>query len=248
MKYNGLDITTVWVDLDDTLIDFTTNAHSALVRMWHDESCLQKLFPSPGVWAELYERHNMALWALYNVGKITRGHLRMERFRLPLAEAGMPDDEARRTSLRFDTLYLDYLAQEKNLRPGAIELLQWLRKCNVNIGILSNGFKEVQFRKIKTAGLEPYIDLVVLSDDIGINKPDIRIYRHAMQQTGDINPHHHLMIGDNPDTDIAGAVRAGWAAIWYRPERAHYSAVCPDGATMVSELSQIPDLAHLQAH
>lgn len=222
MKYNDRDITTVWIDLDDTLIDFTTNAHTSLVKMWHDEPCLRQYFDTPEIWARTYEEHNIALWAEYNVGNITRQYLRMERFLRPLTQAGMPDDEARATSARFDTLYLDYLAREKALMPGAIGLLRYLRTQNVTIGILSNGFKEVQFRKIQSAGLEPYIDIVVLSDDIGINKPDIRIYHHAMQRVDDLDTTHHLMIGDNPDTDIAGAIRAGWSAIWYHPSRAEH--------------------------
>lgn len=59
----------------------------------------------------------------------------------------------------------------------------------------------------------PYIDIVVLSDDIGVNKPDVRLYRHAMERTGISDPEAHLMIGDNPSTDIAGALAAGWHAM-----------------------------------
>lgn len=248
MNSDHTHITTAWVDLDDTLIDFATNARTALTRMWHTQPILRHLFHTPEEWAEDYERHNMALWAQYDIGKITRQHLRMERFRLPLTLAGMPDAEARAVSLRFDPLYLDYLAEEKNLMPGAIPLLQHLKSRHLTIGILSNGFKEVQYRKIRSAGLEPYIDIVVLSDDIGVNKPDIRIYTHAMQRAADTNPSHHLMIGDNPDTDIAGAISAGWHAIWYHPQRAMPAHPCPEGAVEVAHLSQIPHLLASRFH
>lgn len=233
------NITTVWIDLDDTLIDFTTNAHIALVSMWNDESVLQRYFSDPEIWAERYENHNMALWAQYNVGDITRDHLRLQRFLLPLTEAGMPAEEAEPVARRYDTLYLDYLAREKALMPGAMQLLARLREKDMRIGCLSNGFKEVQFRKIRNAGLEPWIDIVVLSDDIGINKPDPRIFDHAMRQTGDTDPSHHLMIGDNPQTDIAGAISAGWPAIWYHPLRAFPGSPCPEGAIEVTDLSEI---------
>lgn len=237
-----LDITgisTVWIDLDDTLIDFTTNAHTSLVKMWRDEPVLQRLFASSEQWAELYEAHNMALWAQYNVGDITRDHLRLQRFLLPLTEAGMPQEEAEAIARRYDTLYLDYLAAEKALMPGAMDLLKFLRAKGVNVGCLSNGFKEVQFRKIRTAGLEPWIDIVVLSDDIGINKPDRRIFDYAMQRIGDTDPAHHLMIGDNPQTDIAGAIGAGWHAVWYHPHRAFPGVPCPDGAREVTGLHDL---------
>lgn len=233
------NITTVWIDLDDTLIDFTTNARTSLVRMWHDEPVLQRHFITPEIWAECYESHNVALWSRYSTGDITREYLRLQRFLRPLTEAGMERTEARQLAIRYDTLYLDYLAREKALMPGALALLQWLRDKGLRIGCLSNGFKDVQFRKIRTAGLEPWIDLVVLSDDIGINKPDRRIFDFAMAQSGDTDPTHHLMIGDNPATDIAGALAAGWSAIWYHPERAFAGSPCPPGATEVTDLHKI---------
>lgn len=222
MNYNGIRITTLWLDLDDTIIDFTTNAHTSLIKMWRNEPLLQRLFRSPDEWAICYERHNKALWAQYNVGQITRDYLRLQRFLRPLAEAGASETESFEAARRYDTLYLDYLAAEKVLMPGALELLKWLRqRGDVRIGILSNGFKDVQFRKMMTAGINPYIDIVVLSDDIGINKPDTRLYQYAMERAEDIEPRHHLMIGDNPETDIAGALSAGWNAILYNPRNIH---------------------------
>lgn len=239
MEFRGRKLTTVWVDLDDTLIDFKTNAHSALWRMWADEALLQRLFASAEVWAQRYEVYNMALWAEYNMGRITREFLRMERFRRPLAEAGLGDAQAREVSARYDVVYLDYLAREKALMPGAMQLLERLRNGGVRIGCLSNGFKEVQYRKMHTAGLDGKIDLTVLSDDIGVNKPDRRIFDYAMQRSGDTAPGHHLMIGDNPETDIGGALAAGWGAVWYHPERAYRGVACPVGAVEVGSLDEI---------
>lgn len=86
MKFDNHDIDVVWLDLDDTVIDFLTNSRRALERLWHEEPLLTRLFPSPEEWTEVYERHNHALWDAYSRGKVTREKLRMERFRLPLAE------------------------------------------------------------------------------------------------------------------------------------------------------------------
>lgn len=244
MNYAGHEITTVWLDLDDTLIDFTTNARAALTEMWRDEKLLQKLFATPDDWAESYERYNMALWARYNLGEISRDYLRMERFRRPLVEGGLSDAGARAVATRFDPLYLDHLAAQRALMPGATELLKWLRtRSDIKIGILSNGFKEVQYRKIHTAGLDPYIDLTVLSDDIGINKPDPRLFEYAMQRAADTEPSHHLMVGDNPVTDVGGALGAGWNAIWYHPPRAPRGA-CPEGALEIAQLGRLPQLLY----
>ncbi|MCM1483057.1 MAG: YjjG family noncanonical pyrimidine nucleotidase [Muribaculaceae bacterium] len=212
MKYDGYDIKVVWIDLDDTLIDFKANSRQALRRVFAEQG-LSAYFGTPERWIDCYEVYNHALWAKYNVGYVTRDYLKMERFRMPLMEYGVPESQARAMSAAMDTMYLDYLAQEKQLVPGAMDLLHALRATGVTIGVLSNGFKEVQHRKIRTAGLDPYIDIVVLSDDIGINKPDTRLYRHAMAISGQPTPEAHMMIGDNPDTDIAGAIAAGWHAV-----------------------------------
>lgn len=242
MNYAGNEITTLWIDLDDTLIDFTTNARAALTEMWQSETLLQKLFSTPDCWALCYEHYNMALWARYNVGEISRDYLRMERFKRPLLEGGLSEAGARAVATRFDTIYLDHLAAQRTLMPGALTLMKWLHGLKeVKIGILSNGFKEVQYRKIHTAGLDPYIDLVVLSDDININKPDRRLFEYAMKRAGDTNPVHHLMIGDNPVTDIGGALGADWNAIWYHPARAPQGQ-CPAGAAEVNNLDSLPAL------
>ena len=232
-------ITTVWLDLDDTLIDFKTNSHLALVKLWQDEEPLQRYFADAETWVKRYEGHNLALWARYNVGEISRDYLRLQRFLLPLTEVEMPLDQANALARRYDTLYLDYLAREKTLIPGAMELLAFLRSKGFKIGCLSNGFKEVQFRKIHTAGLEPWIDLVVLSDDININKPDIRIFQYAMERAEDLNPKNHLMIGDNPQTDISGAVSAGWKSVWYHRQGTCVGVDCPSGAIEIKELLDI---------
>ncbi len=207
----------VWLDLDDTLIDFHGNSRKALAMTW-EEYGFEQLFPDVEAWIDVYERYNKALWEQYNRAEITKDFLRAERFRRPLVEGGMDEDEALNLCGTLDSYYLDRLAEQKGLVDGAVELLSHLRARGYKIGVLSNGFKQVQHRKIESAGLSSLIDVVVLSDDIGVNKPDVRLYRHAMERTGYLEPSLHVMIGDNPDTDIAGAVAAGWGAVFFDPK------------------------------
>lgn len=212
----------VWIDLDDTLWDFKANSRIALGDMYRDHG-LSQWFDTPAEWIECYEHFNHQLWDQYNHALITKEFLMAERFRLPLAHKECT--QATELSRQFDTEYLDRLAECTLLVPGAIELLVSIRQRDIKTGILSNGFTEVQFRKIRNSGLEPYIDYVVLSDQIGINKPDVRIFRHAEVISG-IPAAHSLMIGDNPDTDILGAINAGWQAILYSPVKPP-SSHCP---------------------
>lgn len=218
MRYNDAEIDVVWLDLDDTLIDFKTNSGIAL-RLLYEQFGLSRMFGAEDEWVEAYMKHNHALWALYNIAEVTSGELRRRRFVLPLTEAGMSADEAEKLWPKLDKTYLDFLAMQHTLVPGALELLKKLRIKDVKIAVISNGFKEVQYRKIKSAGLEDYIDLVVLSDDINVNKPDIRLFRYAMERSGVEEASRHLLIGDNAATDIAGALKASWHAIHFNPEQ-----------------------------
>lgn len=217
MIYEGSRIKTVWFDLDDTLIDFRTNSRAALRIVYDSVEPIRLLFADAEAWTERYEIHNHRLWDQYSRAEIDRDTLRMDRFRLPLAEAGMTDAEARRLSEFLDTYYLDRLAEQKNLIPGAIELIDAIkdRWPDIRIGVLSNGFADVQHRKIRNAGLEDKIDLTVLSDDIDVNKPDRRLFEHAARIAASEQPDSNLLIGDNPTTDIAGALGAGWHAVWF---------------------------------
>ena len=109
------------------------------------------------------------------------------------------------------------------------------------IGVLSNGFTSVQHAKLTNTGLAPKIDLLVLSDDIGVNKPDTRIYRHAMERAADLEPSHHLMIGDNLSTDIRGALDSGWHAI-HLDRSTSGSARWADTHLVTPDLTSIPGI------
>ena len=242
MRYNGCDIKWVWLGLDDTLIDFTLNSRRALDRLYREEG-LGQWFPDADTWRECYEGHNYPLWDQLSRGEITTVFLRMERFRRPLTDAGVDNCVAIRMSERFDPLYLDFLAQEKATVDGAFDLLRRLHVAEVRVGVLSNGFADVQHRKMLNAGLTPHVDLTVLSDDIGVAKPDTRLYVHAMERAACTDASAHLMIGDNPDTDIAGALRAGWQGILLQPQHCDKARKTPpEGAASVDTLAEAASL------
>lgn len=202
----------VWLDLDDTLWDFRGNSPIALEDTYHRYN-LREFWKTNEDWQDVYHRHNEELWRLYSPGLITADFLRMERFRRPLAEAGCPDDRARELSLTMDAYYLARLAEMPHVVPGAHELLKRLRDAGYGIGVLSNGFKDTQYGKMSSAGIAGMVDCVVLSDEVGVTKPLEPIFRFAREKAG-VTAEDCLMIGDNPDTDIRGALSAGWRAVW----------------------------------
>lgn len=225
----------VWFDLDDTLYDFVASSFIAL-RAVYDKHGFARYFGSVERWIETYHRHNAELWRKYNAAEITQQKLRFDRFYLPLAEAGMDETENKQLNATLDIEYLDLLGSTGLLVDGAREALVHLRSRGYNIGVLSNGFRGVQHEKLRSSGIEGLVDVVVLSDDIGVNKPDIRIYNHALHRSG-ATAAASVMIGDNPDTDIAGAVMAGWHAMLYAPHSAESKTVAAG--------MEIPVITHL---
>lgn len=207
----------IWFDLDDTLIDFHANSREAH-RIVHRECRLDRFYPSADEWIEVYESHNRKLWDSYSRAEITQEFLRCDRFATPLRPRWTgSEEELKEFSWQLDTIYLTRLAQQTVLIDGAREILTFLRAHDYNIGVLSNGFREVQHNKLTNTRLGEMVDLVVLSDDIGVNKPDPRLYRHAMDRAGVTDPSRHTMVGDNRSTDIEGAIRSGWHAILLDP-------------------------------
>lgn len=201
----------VFFDLDDTLFDFRANSDSALLKLYKEDEYISNLYPDYQEYANVYHQANSRLWEAYHHASITADFLRRERFQALFRGAGLPPD-AKRAEL-WDKRYLDILALESRLVPGAIDILERAREHYL-IGILSNGFREVQYKKLQTTGLWRYVQRMVVSDEIGINKPDARLFRFAEQAVG-ARPEECLMIGDNPDADIKGAVDAGWRTVYF---------------------------------
>ena len=100
--------------------------------------------------------------------------------------------------------------------PGAKELLEYLHP-RYRLFILSNGFREVQYKKLCSAGLERYFERLILSEDAQIQKPHKGIFDFALQQTHSLRA-ESLMIGDCWEADIVGAYQSGIDQIWLNPK------------------------------
>lgn len=205
-------VTTVFIDLDNTLWNFSANSEKAL-RQVYESHAIKTLLPFYEIFREMYESRNAQLWHDYHHGLITRDYLMEERFAHVLRRVGYSGDVAAE-SMRLNEEYLDYLSTLPELMPGAEDLLKHLRKRGYRVVVLSNGFKGVQQRKLASAGIAALVDRVILSDDCGITKPQPGLFEYAMKECG-VRPEQCLMIGDDADTDIRGAHEVGWHTIFY---------------------------------
>ena len=202
----------LFIDFDDTLYDTHGNAVIAL-RELYDALHLERSFSHPQVFYDAYWDANIDLWARYARGEITRDFLIVERFRRPLS-CGEGLAPTREECLKASDLFLDLCSSKPGLVEGARQLMDYLRQQGYGLHMCSNGFHEVQYKKLHACGLEHHFDTIILSEDAGANKPSAQFFDYAIRQTG-AQKSATLMIGDNIDTDIMGAKRYGLDAAYF---------------------------------
>lgn len=204
--------TDILLDLDDTLIDTIENTRLTLIEIY-DDYRFGNYFPSFADFYEVYYANVSQLWELYGRGKITKETLQRERFIAPLNSVEELSDEQ---ALAINDDYTNRVMQKGVLIDGAIDLLNYLHP-KYKIHILSNGFTEMQYVKIKNAGLDGYFDEVILSDKVGVNKPHPDLFSFALKKIA-VDKDNVIMIGDNLFTDIGGAYHSGIDQIWFNPD------------------------------
>lgn len=207
MAYKNL-----FIDLDDTLWDTNHNNKECLEELYADYH-FSRHYASFEAFYAIYMPHNLDLWAKYRTGEIDKRTLIIERFRYVLRPLGIEDVES---VLAVNNDFLRRTTTKTRLIPGTMELLEYLRP-SYRLFILSNGFREVQSKKLSNAGLAPYFKRMILSEDANIQKPHKGIFDFALVNTNSCRS-ESLMIGDSWDADIMGAYQSGIDQIWLNPD------------------------------
>jgi len=206
MKY-----TTIFFDLDDTLVDTVQNNKEALEDIYNYYQ-VKDYFPAFEEFYTTFQKINSGLWEKYAHGEITKDYLKESRFLQTFKEI---EDISVGQSLEMNDAFLSYANTKKNVIEGSKEILQYLYP-KYNLYILSNGFEEVQSYKMNNAGINSYFKEVILSDHIGKNKPHPDIFDYALKKANTTYS-ESLMIGDNLNTDISGAGNSGIDQVWFNP-------------------------------
>ena len=199
----------LFFDLDDTLWAFSQNAYDTFGELYVRFD-YARFFTSFEQFYRLYRKRNEELWGDYSAGRITKDELNRQRFHYPLESVGAPDPELAR---RFCEGFYELIPTKSRLMPHAREVLEVLAP-RYNLYILSNGFKELQYHKMRSANIDHYFRKVVLSDDLGVLKPSPQIFHFALSATQS-QLKESLMIGDSWDNDIAGACGVGMDQVFY---------------------------------
>lgn len=199
--------TDIFCDFDDTLYDTRGNAILSLAELY-DFFHLADHFDDPNDFYEAYWKTNVELWELYSKGEIERHYLIVERFRRPLSLGRGLENITEEKCLEISDKFLELCSVKPGLVDGAQQLMEHLKAAGYRLHICSNGFHEVQYKKLTACGLMDYFDTIILSEDAGANKPSKQFFDYAFSQTN-ADPQTTLMIGDNYNTDIIGAMDAG---------------------------------------
>ena len=204
--------TDLFIDFDDTLCDTHGGAQMALEALY-DENGLDRYFEKADDFFDAYWRTNIELWQQYGKGEISRDFLIVERFRRPLnVGRGMEVTEQR--CLQMGDRFLNLCVEKTRALDGAPELVDYLRQKGYRLHLCSNGFHEVQYRKLHNCGFDGCFDTVVLSEDAGVNKPKRGYFDYAFRLTG-ARPETTVMIGDGWESDMRGALDYGLDTIYY---------------------------------
>ena len=204
-------ITDVFFDLDHTLWDFDKNSEMAFDKIF------KKNHPSldTKVFIAVYAPINQACWKLYQMDKMTQEELRYKRLKDSFDAINYTiSDEA---ILQFSEDYIAFLPENNALFDGAKEVLDYL-KNNYKLHVITNGFAEVQYKKLSNSGIADYFTSITNSEMAGVKKPHPKIYEHAMT-LAKTNKKNAIMIGDCLDADIKGAIDFGIKAIFFNPEK-----------------------------
>lgn len=155
---------------------------------------------------EHYQKVNKPLWVDYQNGTITAQELKHTRFQ-SWAE------HLETTTAELNSAFLQAMADICSLLPGAQELIESLAP-KANLGIITNGFTELQAIRLERTGMTDYFKHVVISEEVGIAKPDHGIFAHALEIMGNPCKSKVLMVGDNPHSDILGGINFGIETCW----------------------------------
>ena len=217
-----------WIlfDADDTLFHF--DAFSGLKLMF---SQFGVTFNKQDY--EEYEAINKGLWVDYQNGTINAEQLQNQRFNSWAIKLNCSPQDLNRT-------FLAAMAEICIPLEGAVNLLNAL-KGKAKLGIITNGFTELQQTRLERTGLRDHFELVVISEEVGFAKPHPAIFDHTLSIMGHPTREQVLMVGDNPASDILGGMNAGLHTCWLNP----HDKPLPEGIMPHYQVSSLAELEHL---
>lgn len=195
-------------DADNTLLDFTSASKKAFTKALKIMD-----IPNEDSLFSMYKKANRVVWTAFEKGEMDTITLRYKRFELFLDAI-----QLKRDPKLFSTTYLDNLVEHSELLDGAQKLLDRIHG-QFKIGLITNGLKEVQRPRLAHTNTTKYFDIVVVSDEIGVAKPNSGFFDIAFQEMGFPAKKDVLVIGDNIHSDILGGIEYQVDTCWFNPSK-----------------------------
>ena len=197
----------IFFDLDHTLWDFDKNSSLAFSSIFQKN----KIAIEIDVFLKEYTPINANYWKLYREDKVTKADLRYGRLKETFDSLAINVSDDQIDQLAID--YIDHLPDHNHLLEGTLEVLDYLHP-RYKLHIITNGFKEVQHRKMESSGILKYFHTITTSEDVGVKKPHRQIFEEALKNAA-AKVEESIMIGDNLEADVIGAQDFGMPAILY---------------------------------
>ncbi|NPV08915.1 MAG: HAD family hydrolase [Anaerolineae bacterium] len=221
----------VFFDLDDTLTVYPGGFEALLEAVYRRAQRRGARAEDYRTFVRAFWNSTCGLWAAMHAGRITGEEVRLARLRRGLAAIGI-DDLALATEMReeWDRQVVD----GTRLRDGAAELLQWLRG-RVYLGLITDGYRTIQRRKLERLGVERLFDRVQISEEERACKPFATAFRRSLDAAG-VAPGEAAMIGDNANADVRGALGVGMRAVHLAPQG---PVRTPKGALWAGDMDEV---------
>lgn len=210
----------IYFDLDDTLLDHKKAEQNGLTDV-HQHFDVFNEIPLNRL-VDVYHHINKGLWEEYGRGDIDRHILHRRRFEETFAELGVD------TTLfeQAGKVYMKYYRNHWEWIEGAKEAYLKIAS-KYDVGIITNGFAETQWMKIEQFGFKDTARHIVISEEVGVMKPQQKIFDHSTELAG-VERGSILYVGDSLTSDVKGGMDAGWKVAWYKEDPSALDAALPD--------------------
>ena len=200
-----MNIQHVFFDLDHTLWDFEKNSDLTFKKVFNKNNIDTNLES----FLEVYRPINFEFWKLYREEKVTKAELRYGRLKKTFDAINYTISDGIIDLIAEQ--YIDHLSDFNYLFEGTFEILDYL-KDKYELHIITNGFEEIQSKKLQNSKIDHYFNKVITSESVGVKKPNPKVITHALK-LANANSVNSIMIGDNVEADINGAINVGMKAI-----------------------------------
>ncbi len=203
----------IFFDLDHTLWDFNKNSKLTFQQIFNDQNMVMDM----NAFEEVYMPINERYWKLYREERVNQSSLRYGRLKDTFDALSLRVKDETINLIAKE--YINNLSSFTHLVEGTIDLLDYLKQ-KYQLHIITNGFDEIQYKKLNNSKIADYFDVIVTSDSVGVKKPNPRVFEYAVKSAKSI-AQDCVMVGDSYEADVLGSFKTGMIPIHFSDNNIH---------------------------